>query len=163
MLPDAFDAVTVTTLAPGCSSTCGTDQEEIPCFVVTLAVPEPPRLFAHVTDVTPTLSVAVPLIATRSKVVVKVEADVGAAIEMFGGGVPGEVTDSASVAVWPAVSLTVIVITFVPTNKGMAGVLQKLVPFTVPVPPRSFPHVSAAMASSSLAVPPTTIVLLPVE
>jgi hypothetical protein len=58
-------AVTVTTFVPGCSATVLTDQ-----LVVPLAVPDPPRSFAHVTCVTPTLSLAVPLTAIGLALVV---------------------------------------------------------------------------------------------
>ena len=54
----ASRAVTVTVFAPACSAIPLADQ-----LVVPLAVPAPPRLFAHLTCVTPTLSLAVPLSA----------------------------------------------------------------------------------------------------
>jgi hypothetical protein len=47
--------VIVSTFAPGCSAIPLAVQ-----LVVPVAVPLPPRLFAHVTWVTPTLSAAVP-------------------------------------------------------------------------------------------------------
>ena len=55
VLPAASSAVTVSTFVPGWSTILLTVQ-----VVVPLAVPLPPRLFAHVTWVTPMLSDAVP-------------------------------------------------------------------------------------------------------
>ena len=55
VFPAASRAVTVSTFAPGWSAIPVAVQ-----LVVPLAVPLPPRSFAHVTCVTPTLSAAVP-------------------------------------------------------------------------------------------------------
>jgi hypothetical protein len=55
VLPPASRAVTVRTLVPACKVTPAAVQLAVP-----VAVPEPPRLFAHVTCVTPTSSAAVP-------------------------------------------------------------------------------------------------------
>ena len=55
VLPAASRAVTVSTFVPGWSAIPLAVQ-----LVVPVAVPLPPRLFAHVTWVTPTLSDAVP-------------------------------------------------------------------------------------------------------
>jgi len=54
VLPAASWAVTVSTFAPGWMGTLAVQ------LVVPVAVPLPPRLFTHVTWVTPTLSAAVP-------------------------------------------------------------------------------------------------------
>src|ERR1043165_2163407 len=58
-LPAASCAVTVTTFAPGCRAIPLVDQ-----LVVPVAVPLPPRSLTHVTWVTPTLSLALPLTAS---------------------------------------------------------------------------------------------------
>jgi hypothetical protein len=60
----ASRAVTVMTLSPVWRATFAADQ-----LVVPVAVPDPPRLFAHVTCVTPTLSLAVPPIVTVAALV----------------------------------------------------------------------------------------------
>src|SRR5207245_7071522 len=62
VLPAASCAVTVSTLVPGCSTIPPAVQ-----LVVPLTVPLPPRLFAHVTCVTPTLSDAVPPSVRRKR------------------------------------------------------------------------------------------------
>ena len=56
MFPAASAAVTITVVDPMYTGMAGVLQ-----LVVPLAVPESPLDVAHVTDVTPTLSVAVPL------------------------------------------------------------------------------------------------------
>jgi len=59
VLPEASRAVTVSTLVPSWRMMPLAVQ-----LVIPLAVPLPPRLFAHVTCVTPTLSDAVPPIVS---------------------------------------------------------------------------------------------------
>ena len=83
IFPAASRAVTVMTFAPGCSPTAA-DQA-----IASDAVPFPPRSFVHVTAVTPTLSDAVPPIATGVVVVLRVGADVGAVIATVGPVVSG--------------------------------------------------------------------------
>ena len=64
VLPAASCAVTVSTFVPGWSAIPLAVQ-----LVVPVAVPPPPRLFAHVTWVTPTLSDAAPPSVTKERVV----------------------------------------------------------------------------------------------
>ena len=64
--PAASRALIVMELDPTNSGTV-MDQFEVP-----VAVPEPPKLFAQPTDVTPTLSDAVPLMGIAARVVAKV-------------------------------------------------------------------------------------------
>src|SRR6266705_1447345 len=84
VLPAASRAVTVRTLAPGCSTMPLTDQ-----VVVPVAVPLPPWLLLHVTCVTPTLSAAVPPSISGVVFVVKVVAVVGVVMVTVGGVVSG--------------------------------------------------------------------------
>ncbi len=80
VLPAASRAVTVNTFVPLDSAIPLTDQ-----LVVPVAVPDPPRLFAQVTCVTPTLSDAVPLKVSGVVPVAKVAALVGPVIVTTGG------------------------------------------------------------------------------
>src|SRR5213595_596250 len=73
-------------------------------LVVPVAVPLPPRLFIHVTWVTPTLSDAVPASVSEEVLVVKVGPEVGALMVTVGGVVSVRVTVNMSVAVLPAAS-----------------------------------------------------------
>jgi hypothetical protein len=84
VLPAASRAVTVTTFAPDWSAI-----EAIVQDVVPEAVPEPPRSFAHVTCVTPTLSEAVPPSETAEEAVAYVDEDVGEVIVAVGAVVSG--------------------------------------------------------------------------
>src|SRR5207247_5250972 len=68
VLPEASRAVTVSTFVPSWRMMPLAVQ-----LVVPLAVPLPPRLFAHVTCVTPTLSDAVPASARGEVLVVRSE------------------------------------------------------------------------------------------
>ncbi len=80
VFPAASRAVTVNTFAPLESAIPLTDQ-----LVVPVAVPLPPRSFAQVTCVTPTLSEAVPLnVASGVVPVAKVAALVGPVIVATG-------------------------------------------------------------------------------
>ncbi len=84
VLPAASRAVTVMTFDPGCSATLA-DQ-----LVVPVAVPlPPPRLFAQLTCVTPTLSDAVPPIVSGVALVAYVAALVGVVIVAVGAVVSG--------------------------------------------------------------------------
>src|SRR5204862_5754375 len=80
VFPAASRAVTVSTLAPDCSTMPLAVQ-----LVVPVAVPLPPRLFAQVTCVTPTLSDAVPPSARDDVRVLYVEPAVGVVIAIVGG------------------------------------------------------------------------------
>ena len=64
-LPAASRAVRVRMLSPDCKAIVLTAQ-----LLVPVAVPDPPRLLVHVTCVTPTLSLAVPLRPSELAVVV---------------------------------------------------------------------------------------------
>jgi hypothetical protein len=77
--PAASRAVTVTTLLPVCNPTTGTLQ-----FVVPVAVPLPPRLLTQLTELTLTLSDAVPPSAMLLVVDVYEAADVGVPIDTDG-------------------------------------------------------------------------------
>src|SRR5947207_12992469 len=79
MLPAASRAVTVRTLAPVWRTMPPAVQ-----LVVPVAVPLPPRLFAQVTCVTPTLSDAVPPSARDDVGVLYVEPAVGVVIATVG-------------------------------------------------------------------------------
>jgi len=83
-------------------------------LVVPVAVPLPPRLFAHVTWVTPTLSDAVPPRIRRELLVVKVGLEVGDVIVTVGAVVSLMVTVTNLVAVLPAASRAVTMRTFDP-------------------------------------------------
>jgi hypothetical protein len=86
VLPAASRAVTVSTFAPLWSVTPETDQ-----LVVPVAVPLPPRSFAHVTCVTATLSEAVPPMLTELELVLYVALEVGDVIKIEGAVVSGGV------------------------------------------------------------------------
>ena len=63
----------------------------------------------------------------------------------------------------PATLVARSVIVFVPTSKGIPGILHVLVPVAVPDPPAEFVQVTEAMPPLSRAVPFTDIVLAEVE
>ena len=63
------------------------------------------------------------------------------------------VTVNVETAVLPTVSVAVTVSTFTPACRGIPGTAQLVVPTAVPLPPRSLLHVTAATATSSVAVP----------
>jgi hypothetical protein len=98
VLPAASRAVSVITLVPICSPIDDTLQ-----FVVPDAVPPPPLLFDQLSDVTPTLSAAVPPICRLELDDVKDSPVVGVAIETVGRVVSEEVvvvpTDHVKVTV----------------------------------------------------------------
>jgi hypothetical protein len=89
--------------------------------------------------------------------VVKVVPVVGVAIETAGRVVSAAVyvTVSESVRVLFAASRAVTVMTFAPLCKMMPATLQLVVPAAVPLPPRSFVHVTCVTPTASAAVPPT--------
>ena len=95
-MPAASVAVTVMTFDPTCRPIEGTLH-----VVVSDAVPLPPLLFDHVTDLTPTLSAAVPPICRLELDDVKDVPVVGVAIETVGRMVSEDVvpvvTDHANV------------------------------------------------------------------
>ena len=154
-LPAASRAVTTMTFDPLCNTMPLTLQ-----LVVPVAVPLPPRSLAHVTCVTPTASLAEPPTVNGVVLVVKVVPDVGVPIEIAGAVVSAgvNVTVSESVRVLFAASRAVTVMTFAPLCKVMPATLQLVVPVAVPLPPRSFVHVTCVTPTASAAVPPTVSV-----
>src|SRR5262249_12934578 len=123
-------------------------------LVVPVAVPLPPRLFAHVTWVTPTLSDAVPASVSGELLVLKVEADVGEVMVTVGGVASTPVSATLPVDVLPAPSRRASVLTFVPSWMGIPLAVQLVVPVAVPLPPRLFAHVTWVTPTLSAAVPP---------
>src|SRR4249919_885736 len=95
-------------LSPVCSAIPTTDQ-----LVVPVAVPLPPRLFAHVTCVTPMLSLDVPETVIGVDVVLNVGPVVGPVIAIV-GRIASDVTVSTALDVLPAASRAVTVKTFAP-------------------------------------------------
>src|SRR5262245_3541819 len=152
MLFAASRAVTVTTFAPACSAIPLADQ-----LVVPVAVPEPPRSFTHVTCVTPTLSLEVPLSVSGVVPVGNVGLVVGLVIATVGtvtsGGV--YVTVNVAVATLFAASRAVTVSTLSPLCSAMPLADQLVVPVAVPEPPRLFTHVTCVTLTLSLADPPS--------
>ena len=107
-LPAASRAVTVMTFEPPSSATLGTAQSPVPA-----AVPEPPRLFCHVTCVTPTLSVALPLRASDGLVRDEGPEAVGATTATAGAS-ESRVTDTVADVRLPAASCATTVKTLTP-------------------------------------------------
>ena len=70
---------------------------------------------------------------------------------MVSGG--ATVTVRVSVAVLPAASLAVTVMTFWPLDRAMPVLLQLVVPLQVPLPPRLFDQLTRVTAMLSEAVP----------
>src|SRR5512145_514299 len=121
-------------------------------LVVPVAVPLPPRLFTHVTRVTPTLSDAVPPRVREELLVRKVALEVGDVMVTMGGVVSMTVTVKVSAAVLPAASRAVTVSTFDPDCSMIPLAVQLVVPLAVPLPPRLFTHVTRVTLPD--AVPP---------
>ncbi len=88
----------------------------------------------------------------------------GVAIETVGEVVSGGVyvTVRVSVAVFPAASRAVTVRRFVPAWRTIPLTVQLVVPLAVPLPPRSFVHVTWVTPTLSEAAPPRPSGLLPV-
>jgi hypothetical protein len=139
VFPAASDARMITVFDP---TSRGTDADQL---VVPLAVPEEPVLVVQVTAVTPTLSLAVPLIAMEAAEVETV-AEAGEAIDSEGGVVSWDgsggvlwrvtLTDFVTRLV-PAVA--VIVMVFVPDARGTPAMVQaEAEPWAVPDAPRPF-------------------------
>jgi len=123
-------------------------------LVVPLAVPLPPRLFAQVTCVTPTLSDAVPPSARDDVGVLYVEPEVGVVIATVGSEA-SNVTVTLAVLVFPTASFAVTVSTFAPDWSTIPLAVQLVVPVAVPLPPRLFVHVTCVTPTLSDAVPPS--------
>src|SRR5207244_4432923 len=149
VLPAASCAVTVSTFVPSWRRSA-----ERGVGVVPLAVPLPPRLLAHVTWVTPTLSDAVPPRVKGVLLVLYVDAVVGAVMAMAGAMASTPVTVTLAVAVLPAASCAVTVSTFVPSWRAIPLAVQLVVPLAVPLPPRLLAHVTWATPTLSDAVRP---------
>jgi len=105
-------------------------------LVVPVAVPLPPRLFAHVTWVTPTLSDAVPPRVRGELLVVKVGLDVGDVMVIAGGVVSGPVPVPVPVAGRETVSPSAVKLTFVLTVADAVGVKRTVTAWVAPEPPR---------------------------
>src|SRR6184192_1136242 len=149
VFPTASFAVTVSTLAPACSTIPLAVQ-----LVVPVAVPLPPRLFAQVTCVTPTLSDAVPPSARDDVGVLYVEPEVGVVIATVGSEA-SNVTVTLAVLVFPTASFAVTVSTFAPDWSTIPLAVQLVVPVAVPLPPRLFAQVTCVSPTLSDAVPPS--------
>ncbi|PYN75950.1 MAG: hypothetical protein DMD96_26445 [Candidatus Rokuibacteriota bacterium] len=129
MLPAASRAVTVSTFEPGCSTIPLAVQ-----FVVPVAVPLPPRLFDHVTWVTPMLSDAVPPIVSGVALALKVPADAGDVMATVGAtvSVPVPVPVTRRVRVSPsALKLTLTL-----AVAAVVGVKRTVTACVDPAPPR---------------------------
>src|SRR2546426_253473 len=105
-------------------------------LVVPVAVPLPPRLFAHVTWVTPTLSDAVPPSGIIELLVAKVGLEVGDVIVIAGGGVSGPVPVPVPVASREMMSPSAVKVTFVLTVADAVGVKRTVTAWVAPKPPR---------------------------
>jgi hypothetical protein len=154
LLLAASVAVTVSTFWPLCSAMLLQVQELVPEHD-----PLPPRLFAQVTCVTPTLSEAVPPRVIGVDVVLYVEPDVGEVIVIVGACVSGgvKVTVRMSVPLLLAASVAVTVSTFWPLCSTMLLQVQELVPEHDPLPPRLFAQITCVTPTLSEAVPPRVI------
>jgi hypothetical protein len=141
------------TFVPMASATEATVQEVVP-----VAGPDPPRLFAHDTLDTPTLSPAVPPSAIVAEEVSQLAALVGVVIWIVGAWVSAaRVIVIVSTAVLPTPSVAVTVTTLSPGESTTAAMLQAVVPVAVPDPPRLFAQVTDATTRSSEAVPLTAM------
>src|SRR2546422_28358 len=105
-------------------------------LVVPVAVLLPPRLFAHVTWVTPTLSAAVPPRIRGELLVVKVGLEVGDVMVMAGGVVSGPVPVRVPVAGREIVSPSAVKLRFVLTVADAVGVKRTVTAWVAPEPPR---------------------------
>src|SRR6185503_6358218 len=149
-LPAASCATTVNTFTPACSAAAAMLHEVVPA-----ARPLAPRLFVHVTSVTPRSSLAVPDRVAVSALVTRFAA--GAVIAMV-GALPSDVIEIRSVEVLPAASLAVTVMTFTPGSSGSAATDHAVVPAATPEPPRSFAHRTSVTPNRSDAVPASAAV-----
>src|SRR5437762_866771 len=129
VLPAASFAVTVSTLAPDCSTIPLAVQ-----LVVPVAVPLPPRLFAQVTCVTPTLSDAVPPSARDDVGVLYVEPEVGVVIAIVGSVVspPAPVPVTRRVLISPPAAK----LTLTEAVADVVGVKRTVTAWVAPSPTR---------------------------
>src|SRR5437762_922773 len=103
-------------------------------LVVPVAVPLPPRLFVHVTCVTPTLSDAVPPSARDDVGVLYVEPEVGVVIAIV-GGVASPVTP-VPVASREMISAPAAKLTFAEAVADEVGVKRTVTVWVAPTPTR---------------------------
>jgi hypothetical protein len=128
-LPAASFAVTVSTFAPDWSTIPPAVQ-----LVVPVAVPLPPRLFAQVTCVTPTLSDAVPPSVRDDVGVLYVEPEVGEVIATVGGVV--STATPVPVAIREMVSPSAAKLTFTEAVADVVGVKRTVTAWAAPTPTR---------------------------
>jgi hypothetical protein len=129
VLPAASDAVTVSTFAP--------ERRAIPLavqLVVPVAVPLPPRLFAHVTCVTPMLSDAVPPIVRGEVRVLYVGPEVGEVIATVGGVVSSATPVPVAIRAIPSPSAAKL--TFTEAVADVVGVNRTVTAWVAPTPAR---------------------------
>ena len=129
VLPAASRAWTVSTLVPIWRTTPLAVQ-----LVVPLAVPLPPRLFAHVTCVTPTLSDAVPPSVRRLALVLKVGLEVGEVMVTVGAVV--SVAVPVPVRIRETVSPSAVKLTFTVAVAEVVGVKRTVTGLVAPSPAR---------------------------
>jgi hypothetical protein len=155
---DASVAVTVITFAPSWRAIPGALRVFTPEHV-----PFPPRSFVQVTLFTPTLSEAVPDIDCLRPFVVQVAPEVGYANFTVGFVISPYVIVSLAVPLFPDASVAVTVITFAPIWSTIPGALHVLTPVHVPLPPRSFDHLTFVTPMLSEATPDIDCVRLVVK
>src|SRR4030095_4383971 len=129
VLPAASRAVTVMMLVPACSAIAPADQ-----LVVPAAVPLLPRLFVHVTCVTPTLSEAVPPSASEGPVATNVEAEVGAVMAIDGAIVSAADAVAGPVTLPGIVSPFAVKLTVALAVVDVVGVKRTFTACVAPVP-----------------------------
>src|SRR5213593_4542318 len=105
-------------------------------LVVPVAVPLPPRLFAHVTWVTPMLSDAVPPRVRGELLVAKVGLEVGDVMKTVGGVVSVPVPVPVPVASREMVSPSAVKVTLALTVAEAVGVKRTVTAWVAPKPPR---------------------------
>jgi hypothetical protein len=103
------------------------------------------------------LSAAVPA-SLNDELVVEIEPlVVGEVIAIVGAVASVSVAVKLEVAVLPAASRAVTVMTFAPATRRIPLAVQLAVPLAAPVPPRLLAHVTCVTPTLSLAVPLTVI------
>src|SRR5205823_392922 len=152
MFPAASRAVTVRRLAPACRTMPLAVQ-----LVVPVAVPLPPRSFAHVTWVAPA---GVPPRLRDARPVLYVGEAVGAVRATVGAVAAAEVPVAVRVAMLYAALCGATVRRLAPAWRTMPLAVQLVVPVAVPLPPRLFAHVTWVTPTLSAAVPPSVSAVL---
>jgi hypothetical protein len=102
-------------------------------LVVPVAVPLPPRLFTHVTWVTPTLSDAVPPSVRGELVVLKVKLEVGEVMATMGGVVS---VMPVPVTIREMLSPFAVRLTFALTVADVVGLKRTVTAWVAPTPTR---------------------------